>query len=75
MLQWLMVCLVTLIYIANLMDSKLCALLNTHSSVLRDSLLNSIQMSLSMSQVQEVTVTENEVYEAILLLKTRKCDS
>ena len=37
--------------------------------------VNSIQMSLSVSEVQEVTVTEDDVFEAILLLKPRKCDS
>ena len=60
--------------IANLMASKLSTILNTHSPVSRDSLLNSIQMSLSVSEVQEVTVTEDDVFEAILL-KPRKCDS
>ena len=61
--------------IANLMASKLSTILNTHSPVSRDSLLNSIQMLLSVSEVQEVTVTEDDVFEAILLLKPRKCDS
>ena len=31
-------------------------------------------MSLSVSEVQEVTVTEDDVFEAIHLLKPRKCD-
>ena len=41
--------------IANLMASKLCALLNTHSPLLCDSLLNSIQttkISLKLNSVQ-----------------------
>ena len=55
--------------IANLMASKLSTLLNSHSPVSCDSLLDSIQMSLFASEVQQMTVTEDDVLEAILTLK------
>ena len=61
--------------IANLLGSKLSTLLNSHFPVLRNSLLDSIKMSLSASEVPQMTVTEDDVLEAILTLKPRKCDS
>ena len=47
--------------IANLMSSKLGTLLNTHSPALRDSLWSSLKSSLSVSQILDVSVTEDDV--------------
>ena len=57
--------------IANLMASKLSTLLNTHSPDLCDSLWNSLKYSLSVSQISDVSVTEDDVNTANHLLKPK----
>ena len=60
---------------ANLFGSKLDVTLNTHSSASRDSLLSSIQSSLSASHLSSVAFSEDDVFEAICLLKRNKSDA
>ena len=62
-------------HIANLFGSKLDVTLNTHSSASRDSLLSSIQSSLSASHLSSVAFSEDDVFEAICLLKRNKSDA
>ena len=61
-------------HIANLFGSKLDVTLNTHSSASRDSLLSSIQSSLSASHLSSVAFSEDDVFEAICLLNRNKSD-
>ena len=49
--------------------------MNTHSPSVRDSLQHSIQSSLSTTQLQDIVVTEDDVVQAIHLLKKGKSDS
>ena len=61
--------------IANLMTSKFRSLLNTHSPALRDSLYDTLQSSVSTSQLQDVVVTCEDVIKAIHRVKSGKFDS
>ena len=61
--------------IANLFASNLDKLLNMHSPALRDALHDSVQSSLSASQLQDVVVTVDDVVQAIRLLKKGKSDN
>ena len=49
-------------------------LLNVHSPALRDALHDSVQSSLSASQLQDIVVTVDDVFQAIRLLKKGKSD-
>ena len=60
--------------IANLMASKFRSLLNTHSPALRDSLYDTLQSSVSTSQLQDVVVTCEDVIKAIHRVKSGKFD-
>ena len=57
--------------IANLFASNMCGLLNTHSPALRDSMLVSIKSTLSPNQFDGISVSEEEVQEAISHLKNQ----
>ena len=61
--------------IANVFATNVRSLLNTHSPSVRDSLQHSIQSSLSTTQLQDIVVTEDDVVQAIHLLKEGKSDS
>ena len=61
--------------IANVFATNLRSLLNTHSPSVRNSLQHSIQSSLSTTQLQDIVVTEDDVVQAIHLLKKGKSDS
>ena len=57
------------------MASKFRCLLNTHSPALRDSLYDTLQSSVSTSQLQDVVVTCEDVIKAIHRVKSGKFDS
>ena len=57
------------------MASKFRSLLNTHSPALRDSLYDTLQSSVSTSQLQDVVVTCEDVIKAIHRVKSGKFDS
>ena len=61
--------------IANNFASKYSALLNTHSSASLSSLLSSVQSSLTTSCLNDVTILEDHVAEAIAQLKSNKSDA
>ena len=62
--------------IADLMALRLRNLLNIHSPSSRDSLYDSLNLSLSDSQLQDIVVTEEDVMPAIVhSFKTGKVDS
>ena len=61
--------------VANIFDSKFSALLNKHSSSSRNSLLATIQSSLTSPHIFSVTVTEDQVSAAISQLKPHKSDA
>ena len=61
--------------IANIFASKFSALLNKHSSSFRNSLLATIQSSLTYPHIFSVTVTEDQVAAAISQLKPHKSDA
>ena len=61
--------------VANIFASKFSALLNKHSSSSRNSLLATIQSSLTSPHIFSVTVTEDQVSAAISQLKPHKSDA
>ena len=61
--------------IANNFASRYSALLNTHSSASLSSLQSSVQSSLTSSCLNDVTLSEDHVAEAIAQLKSNKSDS
>ena len=60
--------------IANNFASKYSALLNTHTSASLSSLLSSVQSSVIISCLDDVTIFEDHVAEAITELKSNKSD-
>ena len=61
--------------IANLWASKLQGLLNTHSSSLQHTLLQALNISLSLDHLSTVHVPIDDVLNAIHLIKPNKVDS
>ena len=60
--------------IANLFASKLKGTLNAHSLLTRDSLLPSIQSSLTASHLSSVVFSEDDVMDALGMLKKNKSE-
>ena len=58
--------------IANVFALKLKGILNTHSSIPRDSLLSSIQSSLTGSHLSSVDFSKDDVLVAFSMLKNKK---
>ena len=57
--------------IANVFALKLKGILNTHSSISRDSLLSSIQSSLTGSHLSSVDFSKDDVLVALSMLKNK----
>ena len=61
--------------IANLFATNISNLLNTRSPTLRDTMHASIRSSLSACQLQDIAVSDDDIIQAIHLLKSGKSDS
>ena len=61
--------------IANIFASNICRLLNTHSPALRNSMLASTKSKLTANELTGMSMSEDEVYDAVSSLKNRKTDS
>ena len=61
--------------IANIFASNICSLLNTHSPALRNSMLASTKSKLTANELTGMSMSEDEVYDAVSSLKNRKTDS
>ena len=61
--------------IANLFASKFANVLNSNSSSSRDSLHSSLQSSIESWHLRDVHFSDEEVLEALSLLKSKKTDS
>ena len=62
-------------HIANLFSSRFESLLNKHPPSSRSDLLSSVQASLSSSVYEDISFTEDEVYDAIGQLRSKKSDT
>ena len=62
-------------HIANLFSSRFESLFNKHPPSSRSNLLSSVQASLSSSMYEDISFTEDEVYDAIGQLRSKKSDN